>query len=129
MASYSPQDKINALAWIDAHPKVPIQEASKVLGIEKNTLYSWTSKAGRKAIQEAIEIVQEEAQRAATREASRRPMQSYDPAPMGRPEPVRSAEVRYESERSTGSARERELEAENKFLKSMVEAYRERFGI
>lgn len=150
---YSPEQKAEALKYIDTHPGTTIMDAATELKIEKNTLYAWTSKAGRKKIAEEVQ----EYIRAAAASAKSRPplstypkhgpggpLQTYEPSPMPRPEPAPeaapsestrvytapepTASIRVNGNGHTPSPREVELERENRFLKTIVAAYRERFG-
>jgi uncharacterized protein YjcR len=117
MAKYTALDKQNAIDFVDSHPELPIEDAAKKLGVEKNTLYSWTSKAGRKAIGEAVKEI-----RAVKAKHPSAVFQAYSI-----PEPVKAD--RAEAPTNDTARRLEELERENAFQKKIIEAYRERFGV
>src|SRR5687767_11225431 len=103
--TYTNEEKIAALKYVDEHPELEKYEIAKRLKIEKNTLYAWTSKLGRAKILGAVSS-------------------SLAAAAAERPSPfVSNGSPAAHS--NDPDARIRALEIENAHLRKLVSVYRE----
>ena len=50
---YTDDFKRDAVAYVESHPELPLQEAANYLGMPKDTLYGWV-KAHRRALRNGV---------------------------------------------------------------------------
>jgi transposase-like protein len=105
--TYTNEEKIAALKYVDEHPELEKYEIAKRLKIEKNTLYAWTSKLGRAKILGAVSS-------------------SLAAAAAERPSPFVASPAVHSND---PDARIRALEIENAHLRKLVSVYREMAGV
>lgn len=109
---YTDAQKIEALRRVDSGEAV--YDVAKALNIEKNTLYLWTSKKGRRKLEPVISAIRD----AGREHAARAPI---DREPSREPlHPLVLTSPTDEVER---------LRRENEFLRRLVSTYREMAGL